>query len=365
MAVFKSIIAFFKTVIVFFMSFTQLMLPGIQKTVNGGESAFFEQWSPEQAYTENYAAELAKETGKDFVVLNLTDIQMGDIESFDAAGDLAFGTIKKLVEETDPDLITLTGDNAWATYAYIKLVKEIDSYGIPWAPVMGNHDGQGCPSEYWCASQFANAKNCLFKFGPEGMGYGNYIINITENGQIIHTLYMMDTHSSADDTEEGAALNGTGYDGFWSSQFKWYEWAVKGNAALAGKNVESTIFVHIPLYEYNNAWNMAYDQEAGAYRDEFAATSFGVNHEGICSPNKNNGFFDLLKELDSTKTVIAGHDHVNCSSIVYEGVRLSYGLKCGSGCYWESEMSGGTTVSINSDGAATVQHIYVDPASVN
>ena len=124
---------------------------------------------------------------------------------------------------------------------------------------MGNHDGQGCPSEFWCAYNFAQAKNCLFKFGPRGMGYGNYIVNITENGEIIHSLFLMDTHSDVEeDNINGAA--GSGYDHLWKDQFDWYSWAVDGIEAAAGKQVESTVIFHIPLYEYKLAYGKAGQQ---------------------------------------------------------------------------------------------------------
>lgn len=355
----KSVMAFFKTVVIFFTSFTQLLLPFAQKTVKGGEQAFFEKWSVDQAYTREYAVELEKDPSKDFVVLNLADIQLNDIESFDVNGDTAYKTVEKLINDVNPDLITLSGDNAWQTYAYIKLVKEIDSYGIPWAPVMGNHDGQGTPGEFWCASQFANAKNCLFKFGPEDMGYGNYIINITENGEIIHTLFMMDTHSGAKDTPAGA-INGTDYDGLWANQMDWYKWAVQGIANEAGKTVESSIIIHIPIYQYRLAWDMMGDNETRTIKDEYKDVAYGYNREDIWSPDADNGFFEILKSLDSTKNIIAGHDHRNNFSIPYEGVRLTYGLKCGAGCYWDEDLNGGTTLTIGSDGHAEVEHIFVD-----
>lgn len=356
--------AFFKMVLAFFMAITQFIVPTFATLFGGGEEAFFEQWSAQQEYTSDYAAVLEKTPGKDFVVLNLTDVQLHDMESFGEAGALAKANIEKLVADTKPDLVTLTGDNAWNSLSYLELIKVMESLDIPWAPVMGNHDGQGTPGEFWCAYQFANAKNCLFKFGPSEMGYGNYIINITENGKIVHTLFMMDTHSGVE--EDG--INGkadSGYDNLWPAQFDWYKWAVNGIAKLAGHTVESTCMFHIPLVEYDIAYKATYDVASNTYIDEYAQNSFGVNHEGVCCATANNGFFALCKELGSTKNIIVGHDHVNCSSILWDGIRLSYGLKCGSGCYWESGMNGGTTLSINSDGVGTVEHHFIDPASLD
>ena len=66
--------------------------------------------------------------------------------------------------------------------------------------------------------------------------------------------------------------------------------------------MESSIFIHIPLYQYRTAWELAYDEETQDFRDEYKDSAFGVKHENVASPNVDNGFFDILKELDSTKT---------------------------------------------------------------
>ncbi len=343
----------------------QELIPYVDTALHGGEQAFFESWSASQAYTKDYAVELKKDPDKDFVVLNLADVQLNNEEALGDVGKQVKDNTDRLVAETKPDLITLTGDNAWGDLAYIELIKMIDSYGIPWAPVMGNHDGQGCISEFWVAYKLTHAENCLFKFGPADMGYGNYIINITENGEVIHTLFMMDTHSEIEEDN----INGkkdAGYDHLWENQFAWYSWAVDGIAAAAGKPVESTVIFHIPLYEYHDAWEAATGQTEQKkdfdppYIGEYADTCYGVRHEGSGTAPQTNGFFALIKEKGSTKNVVCGHDHVCDSSILYEGIRLTYAVKDGPGCYWEPELNGGTLIRIGSDGHAEIEQHLID-----
>ena len=350
-------LAFLKNWISIIISLFMLISPLIDSSLKGGEEAFFEQWSADQEFTADYAVELEKKHGKDFVILNITDMQLGKEALWTTGAKLRKNT-DRLVREVNPDLITVSGDNADTRLAYIQMITMIDSYGIPWAPVMGNHDGEGT-NEFWCAYNFTKAKHCLFKFGPEGMGYGNYIINITENGKIIHTLFMMDTHSRIVEPN----INGAdGYDHLWPEQFEWYSWAVDGITALAGRTVESTVIFHIPLCEYKTAWLEATgnaDWNANHYPPyigDYAETSFGERNEEECSPPENNGFFDLLKEKGSTKNVICGHDHVNDYSIVYQGIRLTYGVKNGPGCYWKEDVNGGTVITVNSEGTASVAH---------
>ncbi len=353
--------AIIKLIISFLLSFTQILVPMDSLIQSGGEEAYFSEWSITDTFDEDDYIELEKIPGEDFVVLNLADVQLGDDEVYADEGIYTEELIRKLVAEKEPDLITLSGDNAWGSMSYIELINLLDSFGIPWAPVMGNHDGQGCISEFWAAYNLASAENCLFQFGPKDMGYGNYIINITENDRIIHTLFMMDTHDSDEFTlEDGTVVEG--YDHLWPNQLAWYEWAVNGIADIEGGIVESTAIMHIPVYEIFDAWDSVSiegDNEFGVIDPENTVGATGQMGEYPCPAPVNNGFFDLCKDLGSTKNIIFGHDHRNDSSIPYEGIRLTYAVKSGFGSYWEKDMIGGTTININSLGNASVnQHYY-------
>lgn len=349
-----SLMGIFKLIMAFFTFLPQILAP-VPALLN--EASYFEKWSPEQAYTEEYAVEIEKDENEDFVVLNLADIQISDDENYYSEYEYAKAMINRLVSEQQPDLITLSGDNAWDTISYLTLVEFIDSLGIPWAPVMGNHDGQGCISEFWCGYLFYEAENCLWKFGPEDMGYGNYIINITENGKVIHTLFMMDTHDDGTWTlEDGREVSG--YDHLWQNQIDWYEWAVKGIAEKEGRTVESSIVMHIPVYEVKTVWAEYYDTENDVWTGEYADKATGVIHETPCPGAVDNHFTDKMLELGSTKNVIFGHDHVCNASINYEGIQLTYSLKLGCGAYYEEGLMGGTTLTIGSDGAAETAHHF-------
>ncbi|MBE6999734.1 MAG: hypothetical protein E7428_06070 [Ruminococcaceae bacterium] len=330
-----------------------ILHPKTPDEVRGGESLYYD-WSPSLPFSsELYATEIEKTPGRDFVILNLADIQCHDGEAFSQVGEFYEETIEKLINKTSPDLITLTGDNAFDPFAYLKLIRFLDSFGIPWAPVMGNADHTGLVSEFWGAYQLAEAKNCLFDYGPKGMGDGNYIIHITENGKPIHTLFMMDSH------HEEEMVPGS-YDHFYENQIAWYRWAVEGIAREVRQVVPSTVFMHIPVPEYQNAWD-AIQAPDGGLIPPYNSHPFCKVHEKMGPPNFNNGFFALCKELDSTKNMVCGHDHVNCFSIDYQGITLTYGMKTGYGCYWERETNGGTTLTIDSDGLVKPEHHYVDP----
>ena len=349
-----------RLILAFFLSFFRILAPVGALVVNFGESNFFSEWSVTDEFTADYCAEIEKNPDEDFIILNLADVQLKDDLLFEEEGEKTVEMIDNLVRETEPDLITLTGDNAWGTVAYINLVKQIDAYGIPWAPIMGNHDGQCCINEFWAAHLLFKAENCLFEFGPEDMGYGNYIINITENGHIIHTLFMVDTHNNTEYTlEDGSAVGG--YDHLWDNQIEWYKWAVKGISEIEGHTVESSVFMHIPVCEYKDAWISANgSDEIGVLAPELAPDALGLLGEGVSCPPVNNGFFDVCKDLGSTKNIFAGHDHANNFQIYYEGIRLTYTLKTGYGAYYTDGLMGGTVISVGSDGSAYAEHIYME-----
>ena len=98
-----------------------------------------------------------------------------------------------------------------------------------------------------------------------------------------------------------------------------------------------------------DCWNEGYED------------SFGVWYEGIASCEYDGGQFERILKKDHTKTIVVGHDHINSAVVKYRGVVLAYGVKIGSGCYWDPRLNGGTVLSVASDGSITVKHHYIVP----
>ena len=74
--------------------------------------------------------------------------------------------------------------------------------------------------------------------------------------------------------------------------------SVNGISEIEDKTVESSVFLHIPVCEYENAWLKVYgSDEIGTLAPELAPTALGIKGEGVsCSP-VNNGFFSVCKEV--------------------------------------------------------------------
>lgn len=317
---------------------------------------------------------LTKKKDTDFTVLNLTDPQLltHEWEKEHVGYKVLTYTINKLINEINPDLITVSGDISAAEYpeAYTNFAKFIDAFDIPWAVVWGNHDNQGGAEiiqKY--VDEYRTYKNFVYQEGPKELGNGNYVIAIEQDGKIVHGIIMMDTHDR--EFEKNDKGEDVWYWGkLYPEQLPWYEGAVK-DLQSKGCN-ETTIISHIPIYAYRTAyqaaWNKDYNPEdvdfemskTGVCWNEGYKNSFGVNLEGICSYEHDEGMFDLIKKLGSTKLYICGHDHINSSCIEYEGVKLMYGLKTGRGCYYKAPYNGGTVIKINSDGKAQAYHHFCD-----
>lgn len=317
---------------------------------------------------------LQKKPGKDFVILNLTDPQMNNAEW--AEGHPHRKTIEhtlaELVRRTAPDLITVSGDLAWAgeDHSYEMLFSLLDSFGIPWAPVWGNHDNQkGAEYTDSLADRVLMRRHSIYEKGDPALGNGNYIISVEEEGRPVTALFMMDSHdrepfvNQKGETEEAwGRLN--------AAQIEWYSAEVEKIAAMG--YCDSAMIMHIPVYAYRDASAAAYREGLNlremTLEQSLSETvwnpgyegSFGVQYEGVCSYSAEDGVFAAVKKVGHTRLILAGHDHINNWVIAYEGVKLAYGLKTGSGCYWRPQLSGGTVVTVSKDGISDLRHEYVD-----
>lgn len=321
---------------------------------------------------------IKKEQGKDFVILNLTDFHLssGEWELTHKNGAIINHTLKELFEKVKPDLVTVSGDLAWCgdVEGVEKAASVLDSFGVPYAVAWGNHDQDG-GADKLILSEETLKKHSLFLYerGPEDLGGGNYVIGIEENGKIVHALIMMNSHDHARCFDsEGKEIFAWGTTPAWGKlypeQITWYEEQVAELKKLDCNT--SSLIMHIPCFAYREAIGNAFKPQPGKitladsykaeYWNEGYEGSFGVMYEGICSFPQDDGVFDALLRGNHTKNVIVGHDHANCFSIPYKGVRLTFALKAGAGSYWNPELNGGTTVTVDGEGNTTVAHRVVD-----
>lgn len=311
------------------------------------ERKYLEEWSADAEFSLDYFPEVEKKEGEDFKILLFTDLQQW---TDNVVNDSVFALMDELVEEAKPDMIVLLGDNVsglFTDYLTKKVVSKMESYGIPWAPVFGNHDTEGILPLEELAKAFEDAENCLFETGPENLyGAGNYAVNITENGKVVETLFFFDNGryiKYEDGQTKEVYLS--------EEQIGWYEWTVKGIAEAEGKVVPSMTFSHFAMPQFRTAIETLCEQGDDGYYYVPEELGFGYCKYLPGVAPVDSGFFDKAKELGSTTHIFCGHDHENNASILYEGIRFTYGLKTGASPEpWnDADYYGATVVEIGNE----------------
>lgn len=318
--------------------------------------------------------------GDEFKILQLTDIQIidpaqqpyegrltpADAERWTGRDKNAFNLVRRLVADTDPDWIILTGDNVYGQFDgdgsnFIALVELMESFKKPWSFINGNHDGEiyiayggeriecGKGMKWQADYVKNNTKYCLYEAGDEAMGYGNYAVHLTENQKPVYSFFMMDTH--------GCDMAG----GLTREQVEWYASGVKNAADVAGKTLPSFVYLHIPPKEFYRAM-VDYTEvtDIGMISKDGMPVengNFGMNMENVAYFDSDE-FWTKLTELKSTTGIFAGHCHTNNSSLLYKGVRLTFGTKTGT--YDYNHQQGGTLTTIKKEGSFSVIPVY-DP----
>lgn len=314
-------------------------------------------WAVSDDYSSGNAASLEKTAGEDFTILLFTDIQLWTLVSDNRR---AFAIMDELVERTDPDLIVLPGDNVSGISTDIltlQLVSKMESYGVPWAPVFGNHDAEGNATLEWQGDRFEEAEHCLFDRGPTDLyGVGNYFVNIFEDGAPIYSFCFMDNGRYIDYGDRTAET----YVDY--AQIAWYKWNIEGLNAEFGTSVPSMSFSHFAFPEMREAV-----EKYGILSDDGRYVIPEDMGQGSCAylPGAapvNSGFFETAKASGLTHAFF-GHDHENDARITVDGVTLSYGLKTGpSPRPWNSAKEYGGTVITIGDGGVSVRNEVVASA---
>ncbi len=218
----------------------------------------------------NDSVVIDKSKDKDFVIVQLTDMQLW---SNNKDNNYAFETAEQVIKQTEPDLVVFTGDNVSGVGVpellkiFIKKIEELaKKYNFLWAPVFGNHDNEMRATPNWSGDQYLkvsreNGGHCLFQKGPTNLGdeygdlLGNYVINVKEGEEIVQSLYMLDNSANAKYSDEliNSIYEKEGRKNkerpFPYAQIEWCKWQATNINKIAGKVVPSIFFTHCAPYE--------------------------------------------------------------------------------------------------------------------
>lgn len=305
-------------------------------------------------------------------ILQMTDIQFIEAE----ISPKGIAVMDKLIEESKPDLIVITGDisspemfiNDAASVKAVNLAVRdyFDSKKIAWTLVFGNHDGlmkdvngqnwkqyifNECykTAEYFVGgddSLSQNTKNtqylkqskdiCEIYYGNDDPKisdqYFNFSIYIKDGNNLVFTLMGLDTGTCAN-----AELNNGTYVPLTESQAEFYKNScyLKADGTKASNKAEAVptlLFTHQPLNMYNTMFLNRMDTAVVRdYAGEILDSETASAPNGICSPRIGYETFEnVMLEYKNITGVFVGHDHVNTLAGFYKPaddyeVLLAYG----------------------------------------
>ena len=263
--------------------------------------------------------------------------------------------ITQLIENERPDLIILTGDIVYGEFddsgiIWTRMVNFMDSFGIPWAPIFGNHDNETTKGVSWQCEQLERAENCLFKRGSV-TGNGNYSIGLVDsNGKIRRIIYMLDSHGCIGAEGPGLAAD----------QISWFKGVSATVDAAYGEKVPAFACYHIPSLDFQAAFESKYGYNAS---ENFNLDAIGEDGD-FGQKNENIAHFHVsvaaeLKDAN-VDAVFVGHDHVNNYSILYDGIRYTYGTKTGTYDAHNTSIIGGTMIRALESGLFEVSPTYLN-----
>ncbi|MGN1042814.1 MAG: metallophosphoesterase [Christensenellales bacterium] len=309
-------------------------------------------------FIDGYSA-FTKEAGRDFRILQLTDLHFGrGILSF-GKDKLAHNAVVTLVERVKPDLIIITGDNIYPLPMFSGTINNLreskyvgnlmEQFGIPWTMTFGNHDTEpfATHSRRELLEYYSSLDNCLLTDGAPGVfGVGNHIIRVNNpDGELNTALVMLDSNMYL-----GKTFFST-FDNIHDDQIEWY----KEEMLKIGKGSikPSLAFFHMPVKEYRDAWEKLKTGHTDEVTYHLGTIAEKNDHIGY-SRRKEGRFFEEMVKFGSCKGMFCGHDHLNNISMTYKGIRLTYGMAIDYLAYIGIKKKytnrGGTVITIDDEG---------------
>lgn len=287
---------------------------------------------------------------RDAVVLQLTDPQVVDSDQRrypDRIGQthidfyklenrdrICYDHIREVINAVNPDLIILTGDIVYGEFddngsCFKDFVDFMETFGIPWAPVFGNHEPEATIGVDRQCEQLEAAENCFF-LQRELTGNGNYTVGIMRGDYIERVFFMLDSNGCGGASAQSMANGHTQKArGFGADQIAWYT-SEANKIRREYAEVKYSFAFHIQPYVFATALSKyGYGTKnpiniwTAANREP---TDFGYIAWSMEQWDTDGAVWRGLKAL-GCDSIFVGHEHRINASVVYEGVRLQYGQK--------------------------------------
>ena len=349
--------------------------------------------------------------GKPFTVLQLTDMQVIDADQRRRPDRLrqdeidawktenvelcAYTPIRAVVEKTNPDLIIITGDLVYGEFddsgrALAGFIAFMESFGIPWAPVFGNHDCESKIGVYAQCRMLEKAPNCLFRRSTTLTGNSNYTVGIYDGETLVRVLYMLDSNGCWGATDPDT----TRHHGMEDDQIAWMTATAADLREKNGRPIPGFACFHIPSEDYITAlidagYQDAEDADGGNYiiagtspaskidadipspntceegKPETVLSPASEGDSGYKNERMGRGAFQKARSAEFLASdvdgVFMGHCHkCQVSVLGKDGIRYTHGVKSGTYDYHTRGRIGGTKITVSEDRKTfAVEQVYV------
>ncbi len=272
---------------------------------------------------------------------------MGEIDLIVVTGDMIYG-------ETDDD------GKLWSAF-----VQKMDSYQIPWTVVWGNHDNESAMGVLWQIEQIKNSMYGVFERG-DVTGNSNFNIAVRQGDKVKYMLYMFDTNGCRVIGNQGEGVMEDNVDlehltqkkGIYADQIEWFETTMTAIESKYGYDIPVMQFFHIPPKALNTALRRyRYQGEGTLTLDQGEDFGFVGEYSANDIVDGQNKFFKASQKYGVTN-MFFGHYHDCNASIVYQGIRMTYGSKTGTHSYHDHDLLGSTQIVVGKDdNKVTVTHV--------
>ena len=287
-------------------------------------------------------------SSEDFRVLFLTDVHLCEQKAPTRR------TIERMVTwiyEEKPDLIILGGDTLNGLNDRVRVEQfrtMMDKFGIYWAPVLGNHEGDRPflmtsreeVVKIWSASPLCLMESDV-KTTADGRtvdSYGNYVVSVLgADGYIKDAFFLLDNGSKLmkKSDYEKWEVEKKADTAISAAQVDWYNETYSAMKEKNGGELTHMCVIHKPLQELGEAVTLPADTEYGKPA-AWAFSAKGVEEgwevvDGTlrdtvhCPPYTDGKLYDALVS-NHAKAVFFGHDHVNDLTLYHptDDIYLTY-----------------------------------------
>ncbi|MCR5040690.1 MAG: metallophosphoesterase [Clostridia bacterium] len=241
-----------------------------------------------------------------------------------------------VLDEEQPDLVVFLGDNTVAGQAndsIAELIAPVDSRGVPFTFVFGNHDTQDSDvsperTKANHLAQYRKSAYCMaYNVDDSLHGYANHnlVVMSSDGTKPAFDLFFLDSGMYS------VCPEGSCYDCVHADQIAWFNEASDEVDAEAGGAVPALAFQHIiPKQIYDAIYPAAPYSDSSAFKRFADGTCFslvptaskyrGFVNELPCPSYYDYGEWDAFSARGNVLGVVTGHDHVNNFTATYKGV---------------------------------------------